>query len=75
MDTRQSKTSNFGSNHRETASGELGGVRLTGKKVTKGTTMNRLPTYRNVRAGRFTNALLAMLVITLFCKYLRMKTD
>ena len=72
MDTRESETGNFGSNHRESASVELGGVRLTGKKVTEGTKLHHQPTYRNVRAGRFTNALLAMLVREFLSKYLRM---
>ena len=44
-------------------------------KVTEGATLNHQPTYRDVRAGRFTNALLAMLVRELLFKYLRMKTD
>ena len=38
-----------------------------------GTTVHRLPTYKVVRAGRFTNVLLAMLLMALLPKYLRMK--
>ena len=31
--------------------------------------------YKVLRAGRFANALQAMMVIALFCKFLRMKAD
>ena len=38
-------------------------------------TAHYLPTYKMARAGRFTNVLLAMMVMALFEKDLRMKAD
>ena len=75
MDTRASKTSKYSKNQRETATGALGGVKHTGKKVTEGTTLHCIPTYKVVSSVRFTNVLLAMLVMALLYKYLRMKAD
>ena len=74
MDTRASKTSKYSKNQRETASGALGGVRHAGKKFTEGTALHRIPTYKVVSRVRFTNAL-AMLVMELLCKSLRMEAD
>ena len=45
-------------------------IRLLG-----GTTVHRLPTYNWLRAGRFTNVLLAMMVMALYCNDLRMKAN
>ena len=45
------------------------------QKANKGTVLHCLPTYKVVRAGRFTNTLLAMLVMALLFKYLRMTAD
>ena len=59
--------------HRGTASRAQGVVRYAGDKVVGGTTVHRLPTYKRVRAGRFTNALLAMLLMELSCNCLRLK--
>ena len=50
-----------------------GVVRYAGDKVVWGTTLHRVPTYKSVRRVRFTNALLAMLLMVLLLKYLRMK--
>ena len=46
-----------------------------GDKVVEGITVHRLLTYKMARAGRFTNVLLAIMVMELFCKFLRMKAD
>ena len=59
--------------HRGTTSRAQGVVRYAGDKVVGGTTAHRLPTYKPIRAGRFTNALLAMLLMKLLYKPLRMK--
>ena len=48
-------------------------VRHAGDKVVGGTTVHRLPTYKVVRADRFANALLAMMVIVLLYNRLWMK--
>ena len=40
-----------------------------------GTTVHCLPTYKVVRADKFANALLAMMVMTLLFNCLRMKAD
>ena len=74
VDTRTSKTFKNGKNHRGLPA-EHRGVRQPGNKVTEGTALYRLPTYKFLRAGRFTNALLAMLVMELLLKFLRMKTN
>ena len=50
-------------------------VRHVGDKVVGGTTVHCLPTYKMTRAGRFTNVLLAMMLMALKCKFLRMKAD
>ena len=73
--TRASKICKYSKNQRETASGALGGVRNAGKKFTEGTTLHRIPTYKVVSRVRFTNALLAMLVMRLLYKRLQIKTD
>ena len=46
---------------------------MLGDKVVGGTTMHRVPTYNRWKAGRFTNVLLAMLVMAFWYKVLRMK--
>ena len=61
--------------HRRTASRAEGVVRHAGNKVVGGTTVHRLPTYNCLRAGRFTNVLLAMMVMILLYKCLQMKAD
>ena len=48
-------------------------VHSAGHKAIQGTTLHRLPTYKVTRAGRFTNAPLAMLVMALLDKYLHMR--
>ena len=50
-------------------------VRYAGNKVVGKITVHRLSTYKLVRARRFTNALLAMMVMALLFKYLRMKDN
>ena len=45
------------------------------QKANEGATLHRLPTYKVRRAGRFPNALLAMLVMKLLYKYLWMTAD
>ena len=75
MDTSASKTYKYGNNHRGTASGVQVGVRHASNKVTEGTTWHRLPTYKFLSVSRFTNASLAMLVMTLLYKDLGMKAD
>ena len=75
MATRASKTCTYKKNHRGTASGAQRGVRQAGNMVTEGTVWPRLPTYKVVRRVRFTNASLAMLVMTLLYKDLGMKAD
>ena len=45
------------------------------QKANEGATLHRLPTYKRLRAGRSTNALLTMLVMTLLNKSLRMTAD
>ena len=61
--------------HRRTASRPEGVVRHAGDKVVEGAAVHRLPTYKVVRADRFANALLAMMVMLLLSKYLRMKAS
>ena len=50
-------------------------VHSASQKANERTTLQRLPTYKIRRAVRFTNALLAMLVIALSYKYLWMTAD
>ena len=50
-------------------------VKHADDKVLGGATVHCLPTYKTVRAGRFANALLAMTVILLLFKYLRMRNN
>ena len=50
-------------------------VKHTDDKIVGGTTAHCLPTYKAVRAGRFANALMAMTVILLWSKYLRMRDN
>ena len=50
-------------------------VRHAGNKDVGGITVHRLPTYNCLRAGRFTNVLLAMMVMILLYKCLQMKAD
>ena len=52
-----------------------GMVHSVGHKGVEGTTLHRLPTYKVLRTVKFTNALLAMLVILLLANCLRMTTD
>ena len=40
-----------------------------------GTTVHRLPTYKVVKADRFANALLVMMVMVLSFKYLEIKDN
>ena len=50
-------------------------VKHAGDKVVGGTTVHRLPTYKLARADKLANALLAMMVMALLFKFLRMKAD
>ena len=50
-------------------------VHSASQKAIKGTALHRLPTYNSWSAVRFTNALLAMLEMTLPNKYLKMNAD
>ena len=50
-------------------------VHSASQKAIEGSTLHRLHTYKELRAGRFTNALLAMLVMLFLYKYLWMTAD
>ena len=50
-------------------------VKHADDKVAGGIRVHCLPTYKVVRAGRFANASLAMMVIKLLLKYLQMKEN
>ena len=48
---------------------------MLGMRLFRKYTVHYLPTYKLARAGRFTNVLLAMIVMALYEKDLRMKAN